>query len=175
MQTLGLLSRRNTLAKEDAECIALAKKAGAIILATTNVPEVNKWQETRNNLIGQTNNPYDCRRTVGGSSGGEGALIASCASTFGIGTDIGGSIRMPGKFHLPIHKDMCLRLFKSKANTKPFLFYIQHSTVAFLDTSLPLAPLAQEVVHSELVKRFQQWLWPDQCVEMPKTFFRYSR
>lgn len=52
-------------------------------------------QETRNNLVGQTNNPYDTRRTVGGSSGGEGALIASCASCFGLGTDIGGSIRMP--------------------------------------------------------------------------------
>lgn len=50
----------------------------------------------RNNLVGQTNNPYDVRRTVGGSSGGEGALIASCASVFGLGTDIGGSIRMPG-------------------------------------------------------------------------------
>lgn len=93
LHTLGLLSRKNVTSKEDAECIALAKKAGAIIIATTNVPEVNKWQETRNNLVGQTNNPYDVRRTVGGSSGGEGALIASCASPFGIGTDIGGSIR----------------------------------------------------------------------------------
>lgn len=52
-------------------------------------------QETRNLLIGQTNNPYDVRRTVGGSSGGEGALIASCGTAFGLGTDIGGSIRMP--------------------------------------------------------------------------------
>lgn len=95
LHTLGLLSRRTTVSKEDAECVALAKKAGAIIIATTNIPEVNKWQETRNNLVGQTNNPYDLRRTVGGSSGGEAALIASCASVFGLGTDIGGSIRMP--------------------------------------------------------------------------------
>ena len=42
-------------------------------------------QETRNNLIGQTNNPYDLRRTVGGSSGGEGSLISSCGSCFGLG------------------------------------------------------------------------------------------
>lgn len=96
MHTLGLVSRKTTVSKEDAECVALAKKAGAIIIATTNIPEVNRWQETRNNLIGQTNNPYDIRRTVGGSSGGEGALISSCASVFGLGTDIGGSIRMPG-------------------------------------------------------------------------------
>lgn len=70
LHTLGLVARKNTFSKEDAECVALAKKAGAIIVATTNIPEVNKWQETRNNLIGSTNNPYDIRRTVGGSSGG---------------------------------------------------------------------------------------------------------
>ncbi|KAG4074919.1 hypothetical protein HA402_009344 [Bradysia odoriphaga] len=95
LHTLGLLSRKTVRSKEDAECIRLVKDAGGIILATSNVPEVNKWQETRNLLIGQTNNPYDVRRTVGGSSGGEAALIASCAIPFGIGTDIGGSIRMP--------------------------------------------------------------------------------
>lgn len=117
LNTLGLVSRQTTKAKDDAECVLLTKKAGGIILATTNVPEVNKWQETRNNVIGQTNNPYDTRRTVGGSSGGEAALIASGASCFGLGilsfhikrfrefhqteffinagTDIGGSIRMP--------------------------------------------------------------------------------
>lgn len=85
LHTLGLLARKNAVSKEDAECVLMAKKAGAIIIATTNIPEVNKWQETRNNLIGQTNNPYDIRRTVGGSSGGEAALIASCASVFGLG------------------------------------------------------------------------------------------
>lgn len=49
-------------------------------------------------LIGQTNNPYDVRRTTGGSSGGEAALIASCGSCFGLGTDIGGSTRMPAYY-----------------------------------------------------------------------------
>lgn len=97
LHTLGLISRKTTVAKEDAECVRMAKLAGAIIVATTNIPEVNKWQETRNNLFGQTNNPYDTRRTVGGSSGGEAALIASCGSVFGLGSDIGGSVRMPGR------------------------------------------------------------------------------
>lgn len=85
MHTLGLVSRETTKSKEDAECVLLTKKAGGIVLATTNVPEVNKWQETRNNIIGQTSNPYDTRRTVGGSSGGEAALIASAASCIGLG------------------------------------------------------------------------------------------
>lgn len=85
LQTLGILSRRNVKAKEDAECIRKIKEAGGIILATTNIPEINKWQESRNMIIGQTNNPYDLRRTCGGSSGGEAAGISACGSAFGIG------------------------------------------------------------------------------------------
>lgn len=95
LHTLGLVSRRNERAPDDAECIRLMKEAGAVIIATSNVPEVNKWIESRNNLIGQTRNPYDLRRSVGGSSGGEAALISGCCTAFGIGTDIGGSIRIP--------------------------------------------------------------------------------
>lgn len=98
LHTLGITARKNFKAKEDAECVRLMKEAGAIIIATSSIPEINRWQETRNNLIGQTNNPYDLRRTVGGSSGGEGALISSCGSCFGLGTDIGGSIRMPSYY-----------------------------------------------------------------------------
>lgn len=93
--TLGLISRKNKYATDDAECIKLIKNAGGLMLATTNIPEMNIWQETRNNIIGQTNNPYDTRRTVGGSSGGEAAAIAACGSPFGVGTDMGGSTRMP--------------------------------------------------------------------------------
>lgn len=72
LQTLGILARRKTKAPTDAECVKLMKDAGAVIIATSSIPEINRWQETRNNIIGQTNNPYDSRRTVGGSSGGEG-------------------------------------------------------------------------------------------------------
>ena len=85
LHTLGLKSRRNERATETAECVRLMKEAGGILIATTNIPEVNRWTESRNNLTGQTNNPYDHRRTVGGSSGGEGALISSCGSCFGLG------------------------------------------------------------------------------------------
>ncbi|CAD6991677.1 unnamed protein product [Ceratitis capitata] len=95
LHTLGLVSRRNERSPNDAECVRLMKESGAIIIATTNVPEVNKWIETRNMLIGQTKNPYDYRRSVGGSSGGEAALISACCTAFGLGTDIGGSIRIP--------------------------------------------------------------------------------
>lgn len=108
LYSFGILSRRYEKASEDAECIRLLRNAGAIIIAKTSIPEVNLWQETRNNLIGNTNNPYDTRRTTGGSSGGEAALISSCATSFGIGTDIGGSIRMPAYYcGIYGHKGSC--------------------------------------------------------------------
>ncbi|KAH8360207.1 hypothetical protein KR093_011395 [Drosophila rubida] len=95
LQTMGLVARKQERANQDAEIVRLMKASGAIIIATSNVPELNKWMETRNMLIGGTNNPYDLRRSVGGSSGGEGALIAASCTAFGLGTDIGGSIRIP--------------------------------------------------------------------------------
>lgn len=88
LYTFCILSRRDEVAKEDAECVRLLREAGAIIIAKSSIPEVNLWQETRNMLIGGTNNPYDTRRTVGGSSGGEAALISSSATAFGIGADL---------------------------------------------------------------------------------------
>src|SRR5699024_8066190 len=75
------------------------KKAGAIILGKTNTPSLCFCQETENKLYGRTNNPWDVTRTAGGSSGGEGALIAAGGAAAGIGSDIGGSIRFPSHFN----------------------------------------------------------------------------
>lgn len=75
------------------------KNAGAILLAVTNVPEVCMWWESSNTIYGRVSNPYDTRRTAGGSSGGEGALISACGSVIGLASDIGGSIRMPSFFN----------------------------------------------------------------------------
>lgn len=94
--SIGLLSRKNEKAKEDAYIVERLKSAGAILLGVTNVPELCLWSETRNLVFGQTNNPYNLSRTVGGSSGGEAAIVSACGSPLGIGTDIGGSARMPG-------------------------------------------------------------------------------
>ncbi|GBP91912.1 Fatty-acid amide hydrolase 2 [Eumeta japonica] len=80
LNTLGIQARRYIRACTDAECVRLLREAGAIPLAVTNVPEINKWQETRNMVFGQTNNPYHPGRTCGGSSGGEAALSASFAT-----------------------------------------------------------------------------------------------
>ncbi|XP_071564812.1 fatty-acid amide hydrolase 2 [Temnothorax nylanderi] len=99
IHSLGLPCRRNHRAKEDATAVRFLKEAGGILIATTNVPELNLWCESRNNLYGQTNNPYNITRTVGGSSGGEAAILSASGSPFSVSSDIGGSIRMPAFFN----------------------------------------------------------------------------
>jgi amidase len=93
--TLGLASR---VPEADATVVARLKDAGAIVLGKTNQPELALAVETDNLVYGRTNNPYDLARTPGGSSGGEAAIIAAGGSPLGIGSDIGGSIRIPAHF-----------------------------------------------------------------------------
>ncbi|CAK1555766.1 unnamed protein product [Leptosia nina] len=95
----GIYAKRDNIATEDAEVIKLLRDKGAIIIGLTNVPELCMWWETYNTIYGRTNNPYDTTRIVGGSSGGEGSLQGAGGSCFGIGSDIGGSIRMPAYFN----------------------------------------------------------------------------
>ncbi len=94
----GTLGLRHFIPKKDATAVARFKKAGAIVLGKTNVPELCFWLETDNLLYGRTSNPYDERRTPGGSSGGEAAIIAAGGSPLGLGADGGGSIRVPSHF-----------------------------------------------------------------------------
>ena len=93
--TAGVVARRNHRATETAPVVRRMLDAGAIPLALTNTSELCMWIETENRLYGRTSNPYDAERTAGGSSGGEGAAVGSGGAPFGLGTDTGGSIRMP--------------------------------------------------------------------------------
>lgn len=97
--TGGLLHRKNFVADEDAVTVAKLRQEGAIILGKTNTPALCFCQETDNKLFGRTNNPWDLNRTCGGSTGGEGALIAVGGAAVGFGADIGGSIRFPSHFN----------------------------------------------------------------------------
>jgi fatty acid amide hydrolase 2 len=97
-QTSGLVARRSLRATEDAPAVARLRAAGAIPIGVTNTSELCMWMESNNRLYGRTRNPYDLGRIVGGSSGGEGAIVAASAAPFGLGSDIGGSIRMPAFF-----------------------------------------------------------------------------
>ncbi len=78
--TAGLVSRIGRRIADDAPTVAKLRAAGAIPLGVTNTSEVCMWMESYNHVYGLTSNPYDTSRTVGGSSGGEGAIVASGAS-----------------------------------------------------------------------------------------------
>jgi len=93
--TLGLPSRKNHRATDDAVMVAVLREAGAVFLAKTNVSQALLFHESRNPVFGETKNPWHVDRGPGGSSGGEAAIIAAGGSPAGIGTDIGGSIRGP--------------------------------------------------------------------------------
>jgi Asp-tRNA(Asn)/Glu-tRNA(Gln) amidotransferase A subunit family amidase len=82
-------------AANDSAVAARLKAAGAIVIGKTNCPEFLMNYETDNYVTGRTNNPWDLERTPGGSSGGESAAIAACMSAAGMGSDAGGSTRVP--------------------------------------------------------------------------------
>ncbi len=85
-------------AAADSAVAARLRRAGAIILGKTNTPEFLGSYETDNYITGRSNNPWNVERTPGGSSGGEAAAIASGCSPGGVGSDGGGSIRVPAHF-----------------------------------------------------------------------------
>jgi Asp-tRNA(Asn)/Glu-tRNA(Gln) amidotransferase A subunit family amidase len=94
----GTRLRAGLIATQDAPLVARLRSAGAIVLGVTNTPELLMAWETDNLLHGRTNSPWDLERTPGGSSGGEAAAIAAGMSAGGVGSDGGGSIRVPAHF-----------------------------------------------------------------------------
>ncbi len=96
--TLGMRALAGHIAREDAPVVARLKAAGGILLGKTNVSAaLSDWQ-TENPLFGRTNNPWNLERTAGGSSGGSAAALAAGFSALDVGSDLGGSIRIPAHF-----------------------------------------------------------------------------
>jgi Asp-tRNA(Asn)/Glu-tRNA(Gln) amidotransferase A subunit family amidase len=95
---IGTLMQKGNVPREDAVVVARLRAAGALILGTTNCPEFLMAYETDSLLHGRTSNPWDLTRTPGGSSGGESAAIAAGMSALGLGSDSGGSVRVPAHF-----------------------------------------------------------------------------
>jgi Asp-tRNA(Asn)/Glu-tRNA(Gln) amidotransferase A subunit family amidase len=94
----GSPTRAGIVAARDAVVVSRLEAAGAIVIGTTNVAEMLMAYESDNPLHGRTLSPWSPERTPGGSSGGEAAAIASGCSAAGIGSDGGGSIRVPAHF-----------------------------------------------------------------------------
>ncbi|NWI13149.1 FAAH1 hydrolase, partial [Crypturellus soui] len=98
LSTCGLVQFLNAPVQEDSVLVKVLKRQGAIPFAFTNVPQSLFSYDCSNTIFGQTLNPLNHTKTPGGSSGGEGALIAGGGSILGIGSDTGGSIRLPSSF-----------------------------------------------------------------------------
>jgi amidase len=100
--TWGFVPQKDYKPAEDALAIRRVKDAGGVILGKTNVPVgLGDWQ-SYNDIYGTTNNPYNLGRTPGGSSGGSAAALAAGYGPLSLGSDIGGSLRVPG-FHCGVY------------------------------------------------------------------------
>lgn len=96
--TIGFTHWANKPSTDDAFLVSLCRAEGAIIIAKTNVPQTMFAFECSNPLWGRTLNPWNAKYTCGGSTGGEAALLALDGSALGVGSDIGGSLRIPASY-----------------------------------------------------------------------------
>lgn len=136
---------------------------GAVLYCKTSVVQTLLWGETENNIIGRTLNPNNQNLSSGGSTGGEGALLALRGSTLGVGTDIGGSVRIPAAFNgvFSIKPSTNRLSYREVANTNPGQSAYP-STVGFLSTSLGGLNLAMRSILST-----KPWLKDPTVIPMP--------
>ena len=99
LTTYGSLTRADYVPKADSISVARLKAAGAVLLGKANTPEFAHDVTTTNKLFGMTRNPWNPEYTSGGSSGGSGAAVAAGIAPIALGTDLGGSIRVPAAFN----------------------------------------------------------------------------
>ena len=96
--TLGATNKIGNIYHDEGPLVTKLREEGAIILGKTNIIQTLAGLESDNRVYGRSNNPWNLDRTPGGSSGGEGAIIAAYGSPLGLGGDFGGSIRIPAHF-----------------------------------------------------------------------------
>ncbi len=144
MVTAGSLRMPPIHHEADCEVVRRLREAGAIVIARSNVPEFAMAGETENLRYGRTNNPLDPSRTCGGSSGGEGALVASGSSALGVGNDILGSIRIPAAFCGVVG-------FKPASQAVPKEGIWPQIEGLYMDTWLAVGPITRSVRDARLV------------------------
>ncbi|KAL4739691.1 amidase signature domain-containing protein [Aspergillus similis] len=142
--TVGYVSfLKNGPATENSAMVDLLLDLGAVLYVKTNIPQTMMTGDSENNIYGRTLNPHNTNLTAGGSSGGEGALIAFRGSILGMGTDVAGSIRIPA---------LCCGLYGFKPTTDRVPFGGQVSGVAEETPTISTSagPLAQSFDDLEL-------------------------
>ncbi len=143
--TGGAIELTDHVPTEDAASVAHARNAGAVIWGKSNLPRWSGDIQAVNEMFGRTGNPWDLGRTPGGSSGGAAAAVATCLTPVEIGTDIGGSVRLPAHF-----SGVCGH--KPSFGVVPQRGYIDHLTYGALDADVNVVgPLARTVDDLELM------------------------
>lgn len=145
VSTGGTKGRAQFAPQDDAAVVARLRRAGAILLGKTNTPELTMAYETDNLIYGRTNNPYDPALTSGGSSGGAAAIVAAGGSPFDIGSDTGGSIRVPSHFCGTVGLMPTAGRVPKEGHILP--------RGGFVDDMTVLGPIARKVEDVELVLR----------------------
>lgn len=143
--TGGAVELADHVPETDAEVVSRVRAAGAVIFGKTNLPRWSADAQAYNEIFGTTNNPWDLSCGPGGSSGGAAAAVAAGLTGVEIGTDIGGSIRLPAHF-----SGVCGH--KPSFGIVPQLGYISHPTYGSNEPDVNvLGPLARSVDDCELV------------------------
>lgn len=141
--TGGTVGRRNFVPERDAPVVDRLRRAGAILLGKTNTSELTLSYQTNNAIYGRTSNPYDLTHTSGGSSGGSAAIVSSGAVPFDIGSDTGGSLRIPAHY--------CgIAALKPTEGRVPRTGHII-SFGGYLDRLTTIGPIARSVRDLELI------------------------
>ncbi|CEJ90081.1 hypothetical protein VHEMI05888 [[Torrubiella] hemipterigena] len=161
--TLGFVSHIGDPAKDDSTLAKILQEAGAVFYVKTNVPTAMMIAETINNVFGRTTNPRNRRTTSGGSSGGEASLIAFKGSPLGVGSDIGGSLRIPAA---------CTGIFTLRPSFGRFPTRDCRSGMAGQEgvnsVNGPMARSLEDVqLYSRVVIDSQPWVRDAKCVPIP--------
>jgi amidase len=161
--TIGFASLVNNPATCNSILVEMLQDAGAVLYCKTNVPTAMMIAESINNVFGRTVNPLNRSLTPGGSSGGESALIAFGGSPLGVGTDIGGSLRIPAA---------CTGTFTLRPSFGRFPTLRSRSGLAGQEAvqsvSGPMARSLRDcILFSEVVVAAQPWLHDPQCLPIP--------
>jgi len=143
--TIGFTRWANKPATEDADVVKQIRAAGGIIIAKTNVPQTMLSFECSNPLWGKTLNPWSKDHTSGGSSGGEAASLACDASVIGIGSDIGGSLRIPTHYCGIYSLKPTVRRISTVGTKSP--------TPGYLNIVATLGPMARSVADLKLTSK----------------------